>query len=83
MRKAFARKLPLPLVLVAAGALATPASAATITSGQLDWTQANVFTLVAPGLDEQDLARLRHRPAPAGQRRGDAERRRHRRSRHY
>ena len=46
MRKALARTLPLSLLI--AGALAAPAPAATVTSGELEWTQFNVYELAAP-----------------------------------
>ena len=46
MRKALARMLPLSLLI--GGALAAPAPAATVTSGELGWTQFNVYELAAP-----------------------------------
>jgi len=46
MRKALARTLPLSLLI--AGALAAPAPAATVSSGELEWTQFNVYELAAP-----------------------------------
>ena len=46
MRKAIARTLPLSLLV--AGALAAPAPAATVASGELEWTQFNVYELAAP-----------------------------------